>query len=437
MAMALTRTPSTASETLPATTSTPTPTLGPATIALHGLEPKRITGESLAGSIVQSTSFRQSSVGGAPVPHAYSRCSNPTVDDLEVALGAIENAPPAVTFGTGLAAETALFLSVLRAGDHVVLGDCIYGGTVRLVQQVLAGLGITHTFAPSTDPEKIRAAITPRTKLVFIETPANPTLVLTDIQAIADICKPRNILLAVDNTFLTPVILRPLDLGADIAVYSTTKHIEGHGAALGGALTARDPALLARFRFIRKSTGAIQSPLNAYLTLRGLRTLPLRVREHSRHAQVIAQWLESNPAVARVNYPGLESFPQAALARRAHATASGTFHGGVLSFELLGGVPAALAFLSAVRLCTLAEHVGSIESIVTHSATMTHADVPAEQRRAAGISDGLVRLSVGLEDPADVIADLTQALAAAHAAVNTPAVETKHLAAPAQLVAAK
>lgn len=411
------------------TTSLTSPTAsralpGAATVALHGLTPRRVTGEPLSGSIVQTTSFRQASVGGEPVAHAYSRCSNPTVGDLEIALGAIEDAPAAVTFGTGLAAETALFLSVLRAGDHVVLGDCIYGGTVRLVQQVLADLGIAHTFVPSTDVAKVEAAITSRTKLVFIETPANPTLVLTDVEAIAKVCKRKGVLLAVDNTFLTPVILRPLDLGADIAVYSTTKHIEGHGAALGGALVSRDETLNKRFRFIRKSTGAIQSPLNAYLTLRGLRTLPLRLREHSRNALTIAKWLETHPAVAKVNYPGLASFPQRELAERAHATNAGTFHGGVLSFELRGGVPSALAFLASVKLCTLAEHVGSIESIVTHSATMTHADVPAEQRRAAGISDGLVRLSVGLEEPADVIADLAQALAVAQAA-EEQVVETK------------
>jgi len=406
---------------------------GPATIALHGSahhRAQRGPGEPLAGSIIQSTSFRQSGVGD-PVTHAYSRCSNPGVDELEAALGALEAALPAVTFGTGLAAETALFFSVLKQGDHVVLGDCIYGGTTRLVQQLLAGLGITHTFVPATDIERLATAITPSTKLVFIETPANPTLVLTDVAAVARVCKARGVLLAVDNTFLTPVILRPLDLGADICVYSTTKHIEGHGAALGGALVTRDAELDKRFRFIRKSTGAIQSPLNAYLTLRGLRTLPLRLREHSASALRVAQWLERHHAVERVNYPGLSAFPQRALAAQLHTTPFGELHGGVLSFELRGGVPAALAFLRAVRVCTLAEHVGSVESIVTHSATMTHADVPREQRLAAGISDGLVRLSVGLEDVCDIIADLDAALSKVQAATEQVAQSAARHAQPA------
>jgi cystathionine beta-lyase/cystathionine gamma-synthase len=390
---------------------------GLASRALHGGQLDRSAGAALGGSIVQSTSFRQTGVGPEHTsPHAYSRCSNPTVDDLEAALGALERALPAVSFGTGLAAETALFLGVLSAGDHLVIGDCIYGGTTRLVQQILAPLGITATFVNTQDLEAVSRAITPATKLVFVETPANPTLVLTDIAAIGEICKQRGVLLAVDNTFLTPAILQPLDLGADVCVYSTTKHIEGHGSALGGALVCRDEKLLARLKFIRKSTGAIQSPLNAYLTLRGVRTLPIRIAAHSRAALQVAQWLEKHEAIAKVNYPGLASFPQRALAERLHRPASGAWnngerlHGGVLSFELKGGVPAALKLLGRVRLCTLAEHVGSIESILTHSATMTHADVPAEQRRRSGIGDGLVRLSVGLEEPSDIIADLASAL---------------------------
>jgi cystathionine beta-lyase/cystathionine gamma-synthase len=412
--------------------STSAPVAGLATLALHGCAEAwsdRARGEALGGCITQSTSFRQSGVGD-PVAHAYSRVSNPGVDELERALGDLEGAPPAVSFATGLAAETALFLAILKAGDHVVLGDCIYGGTTRLVQQVLAPLGITHTFVNASDAANVERAITERTRLVFIETPANPTLVLTDVAAVARVCRAKGVKLAVDNTFLTPVILRPLDLGADIAVYSTTKHIEGHGVALGGAITSRDVAFLQRLRFVRKSTGAIQTPLNAWLTLRGLRTLPLRLREHSRSALRVAQWLEAQPGVARVHYPGLAGFAQRALAERQHATPAGTFHGGVVSFELAGGVPAAHALLRSVRLCTLAEHIGSVESIVTHSATMTHADVPAQQRRAAGISDGLVRLSVGLEEVEDITADLARALQAALAVAGpvTSQIEARDVA---------
>lgn len=383
----------------------PSPGTGGDTLALHAGR-HRDPGAPLVEGIIQSTTFRQSGVGD-PVDHAYSRVSNPGVSELESALGELEGALPACAFATGLAAETALLLAALRAGDHVVLGDAIYGGTVRLLQQVLAPFGIGCTFVNASRPADIAAAIVPRTRLVFIESPANPTLALTDIGAVARITRAAGVLLAVDNTFLTPVLQRPLDLGADVSVYSTTKHIEGHSAALGGALVTRDEALLSRVRFIRKSTGAIQSPFNAWLTLRGLRTLPLRLRRHSSNALRVARWLERHPGVRRVNYPGLESFPQAGLAARQHL---GGLHGGVLSFELAGGVPASLSFLRSVRLCSLVEHVGSIETLVTHPATMTHADVPQAQRQAVGITDGLVRLSVGLEEPEDVIADLEQAI---------------------------
>lgn len=378
------------------------------TTALHaGRTSQR--GEALVSGIVQSTTFYQTGVG-ENVPHAYSRCSNPTVSELEAALGEIENAPPAVAFSTGLAAETALFLTLLSAGDHIVLGDAIYGGTTRLIQQVLNRFGITHTFVEASDPLAIANAIKPSTKLVFIETPANPTLALTDINAVARICKANGVPLAVDNTFLTGVLQKPLDLGADISVYSTTKHIEGHSSALGGAIVSRDEALLDKIRFIRKSTGNIQTPLNAWLTTRGLRTLPLRLKQHSINALHIARWLQAHEGVARVNYPGLKSFPQSELAQRQHI---GGQHGGVLSFELKGGVPAGKAFLANLELIALVEHVGSIETLATHPATMTHGDVPKAQREAAGISDGLVRLSIGLEEPADIIVDLTRAIDAA------------------------
>lgn len=379
------------------------------TLALH-CGRVREPGTALVEGLVQSTTFRQSGVGD-PVEHAYSRVSNPSVSELEAALGAFEGDAGAVCFATGLAAETALLLATLKAGDHIVLGDAIYGGTVRLIRQVLAPFGVEHTFVDATRPLEVAEAIRPNTRLVFIETPANPTLALTDINAVARVARRAGVLLAVDNTFLTAAVQRPLDLGADVVVYSTTKHIEGHSSALGGALVSRDETLLSRLRFIRKSTGAIQSPFNAWLTTRGLRTLPLRLRQHSRNAQIVAEWLESQDAVAKVHYPGLASFPQAELAARQH----GGIHGGVLSFELAGGVPAAEQFLRAVKLCTLVEHVGSIETLVTHPATMTHADVPREQREAVGITDGLVRLSVGLEDAGDIIADLAQAIGAATA----------------------
>jgi cystathionine beta-lyase/cystathionine gamma-synthase len=385
------------------------------TIALHGGRTRDPGHGSLVTPIVQSTTYVQDEVG-VNKGHAYSRVSNPTVSELEARLGALERALPAVCFGTGLAAETALFLATLRAGDHVVCGDAIYGGTVRLVRQLLSELGISGTFVDSSDPEAIRRAINSRTKLVFIETPANPTLKLTDIAAIARITREAGALLAVDNTFLTPVIQRPLDLGADITVYSTTKHIEGHSTAIGGSVVSRDEALIERVRFIRKCTGSIQAAFQAFLTGRGLSTLPLRLERHSQNAQALAEWLERNPFVSAVNYPGLKSHPQHGLALRQHAAGPGgsVLHGGILSFEVVGGAEAGARVLSSTTLCSLVEHLGSVETLLTHPVSMTHADVPREQRLAVGITDGLIRVSVGIEEIGDIIEDVDRAITLAH-----------------------
>lgn len=394
------------------------PGLAASSRVLHARAEPKPGAPPLVGGLVQSTTYVQPHVGATGV-HAYTRVSNPSVDETEAILGALEDAPPAVCFASGLAAETALFLALLRAGDHIVAGDAIYGGTVRLLRQVLSELGVSATFVDTRDAQSVARAITPRTRLVFIETPANPTLKLTDIAAVAAVCKAAHggagVLLAVDNTFLTPILQRPLELGADICVYATTKLIEGHSTACGGAVVTRDTAVLDRVRWIRKCTGGIQTPMGAWLTTRGLKTLPLRVREQSSNAQTIAEWLEGCPLVSRVHYPGLASFPDRALAERQHASINGTrLHGSVVAFEVIGGVEGGRRVLEGARLCALVEHVGSVETLLTHPATMTHADVPAEQRRAAGIGDGLIRLSVGLEDPADVIADLDQALIKAH-----------------------
>jgi len=378
------------------------------TLAIHaGLEPDPVTGAILT-PIVQSTTYVQQAVGQHK-GFTYSRASNPTVSALERVLGALENAPPAVAFSTGLAAISALFLSVLKGGEHVVVSDVVYGGTVRLLQQILAPLGISSSFVDATDPAVVAAAITPATRLVLIETPGNPTLKLNDVAAIAQVTRKAGVLLAVDNTFLTPALLRPLDLGADVSVYSTTKYIEGHNATVGGSLTARDPALLDRFRLIRKSVGSIQSPFEAWLTIKGLKTLTLRLRRHGESAQIIAEHLERHPKVQVVRYPGLPSFPQHSLALKQHGTAPGC-HGGIISFEVKGGVDAAVRVMNGVKLCSLAENLGAAETLITHPVSMTHGDVPREQRLAAGITDGLIRLSVGLEDPKDLIADLDRAL---------------------------
>lgn len=377
---------------------------GIATRALRaGRTPDPATG-AIITPICQSTTFIQDAVG-VDKGHTYSRASNPTVSVLEEALGALEEAPPGVCFATGLAAIHALFVSLLKSGDHVVCSDVVYGGTHRLLRQVLAPFGVEASFVDTADRAAVARVVRPATRLIFIETPANPTLKLTDVAAVARVARAAGVRLAVDNTFLTPVGLRPLDLGADISVYSTTKYIEGHNTTVGGSLVSRDEALLERLRFIRKSVGSIQSPFDAWLTLKGLKTLPLRLRQHSVHAQRIAEWLEGHPAVTRVLYPGLESFPQRDLAKQQHG-----LHSGLVAFEVEGGEAAGRALMESTRLCSLAENLGAAETLITHPATMTHGEIPRAEREAAGITDGLVRLSVGLEDPEDIIADLDQAL---------------------------
>jgi cystathionine beta-lyase/cystathionine gamma-synthase len=374
------------------------------TSAVHGgLHADPATGAVLT-PIYQSTTYRQDAVG-VHKGHTYSRASNPTVSALEEALGALEDTPPAVCFATGMAAISAVFLALLKSGDHVVLSEVVYGGTVRLFDQVLNNFGLKASFVDTADPAAVRAAIQPNTRMVFIETPANPTLKLTDVAAIAAITRPAGLLLVVDNTFLTPLLLRPLDLGADITMLSTTKYIEGHNATVGGSIASRDERILDRLRLIRKTLGSIQSPHEAWLTARGIKTLPLRMQQHSRAAQVVAEWLEQHPDVSHVHYPGLASFPQRELAERQHG-----LQGGMLSFELKQGAEAGIALMNAVRLCVLAENLGAAESLITHPVSMTHGDVPREMRERIGITDGLVRLSVGLEDPRDIIADLSQAL---------------------------
>jgi cystathionine beta-lyase/cystathionine gamma-synthase len=368
-----------------------------------GLHADPATG-ALLTPIYQSTTYRQDAVG-VHKGHTYSRASNPTVSALEEALGVLEDTPPAVVFATGMAAISAIFLALLKSGDHVVLSDVVYGGTVRLFHQVLSNFGLTASFVDTSNPATVKAAIQPATRMVFIETPANPTLKLTDVGAIADITRAAGLLLVVDNTFMTPLLLRPLDLGADISLLSTTKYIEGHNATVGGSVATRDQVILDRLRLVRKTLGSIQSPHEAWLTARGIKTLPLRLQQHSRGAQVVAEWLEQHPDVAHVYYPGLRSFPQHELAERQHA-----LQGGMLAFELKQGTEAGIALMNAVRLCVLAENLGAAETLITHPVSMTHGDVPREQRERVGITDGLVRLSVGLEDPRDIIADLAQAL---------------------------
>jgi cystathionine beta-lyase/cystathionine gamma-synthase len=374
------------------------------TLALHaGTAPDPTTG-ALLTPIYQTTTFTQEAVG-THKGFTYSRAGNPTVAALEGRLAALEGAPHATCYATGLAATLALCLALLKSGDRVVASQAVYGGTVRLLRQVLAPFGVNAEFVDTSDADALTNALREPARFVFIETPANPTLRLTDISLAARLAHASGALLVVDNTLLTPALQRPLDLGADIVLHSTTKFIEGHNATVGGALVTRDAELHERFAFTRTATGVIQSPFNAWLTLQGVKTLPVRMAQHSENALRVARFLESHPRVASLAYPGLESFPQFELARRQQRAG-----GALIAFEVEGGVEAGTRLMNSVRVCSLAENLGAAETLITHPVSMTHGSVPPEQRAAAGITDGLVRLSVGLEHPEDVIADLKQAL---------------------------
>lgn len=378
------------------------------TLALHaGAAPDPATGALLI-PIYQTTTYRQEAVN-LDKGFTYSRSANPTVSALERRLAALEGVDHCTCYATGLAATTVLCMALLRGGDHVVVSQAVYGGTVRLFNQVLAPFGVTAEYVDTADEAALLRAVTAKpTRFVFIESPANPTLKLTDIEVAARIAHNAGALLVVDNTLLTPALQRPFELNADVVLHSTTKFIEGHNATVGGALITNDAELHERFLFTRNAIGAIQSPFPAWLTLQGVKTVGLRMAQHSANALRIARFLEAHPRVTRLLYPGLESFPQFDLARKQQ-----TSGGALIAFEIEGGVAAGIQLMNNVRLCALAENLGSAETLITHPASMTHADVPAAQREAAGITDGLVRLSVGLEDPADVIRDLSQALAQA------------------------
>lgn len=376
------------------------------TACIHaGVEADPTTGATLT-PIYQTTTYTQAAIG-CDKGYTYSRSGNPTVSALEKKLGILEGGKTAVCFSSGMAAITALFLALLKSGDHILCSDVVYGGTVRLLHHVLKKLGIEATFVDTSKPELIKKAIRSNTRLLFIETPANPTLKLTDIKQATDAAhsNSKGILCAVDNTFLTPVLQQPLALGADIVVHSTTKYIDGHNATIGGALIAKDTELTEQFRFIQNTVGFIQSPFNAWLTLQGVKTLPIRIKQHSENALTIARFLEQHPKIKQVTYPGLKSFPQYQLAQTQQQG-----HGGMLTFELVGGFDTGIQLLNTVKRCALAENLGAIETLITHPASMTHAEIHEEQRNKIGITDGLVRLSVGLEDPNDIIQDLSAAL---------------------------
>jgi len=345
--------------------------------------------------------------------YEYSRTQNPTRQALEANIAALEGGSFGMAFASGCAATTTI-LHMLRSGDHVIAGDDLYGGTYRIFERVMKQLGIEVTFVDPTRPAAFAEAIRPSTRLAWVETPTNPLLKLCDIAAVAQVCKAKKVWLAVDNTFLTPYLQRPLDLGATMAVHSTTKYLNGHADVVGGMVVTSDDEVRERLSFLQNAIGAIPSPMDCFLVLRGTKTLAVRMERHVENAKQVAAWLEANPAVEKVIYPGLASHPQAALAERQMRGP-----GGMISFVLKPGKRSALErareLLRATQLFACAESLGGVESLIEHPAIMTHASIPPATRDKLGISDGLVRISVGIEHVDDLIADLTQALAHADA----------------------
>lgn len=370
-----------------------------------GVEPDPATG-SVLPPIYQSTTFAQPSVDGyMSKGYSYSRTGNPTVRALEKRLSGLESGADCTCYSTGMAAVSATLHAFLNAGDHALVSQVAYGGTYRVCTQVLARFGAQFTFVDTSSPDMVRAAITPRTRLLLTETPANPTLALSDIAALSEIARDKGLVHVVDNTFLSPYYQQPLALGADLSLHSTTKYLDGHNATVGGAVVASSAELDEKLRFVQNATGSIMSPMVAWLTLQGVKTLSVRMDRQSASAMAVARYLSGHPAVGEVCYPGLESFGQHELARR---QASG--FGAMLWCELKGGIAAGKKLMNRVRLWTLAENLGAVESLITHPVTMTHADVDPEERRRVGLRDGLVRFSVGLEDPEDLIEALDTAL---------------------------
>ena len=370
-----------------------------------GVSPDPETGAILT-PIHQSTTFVQESVDDYMAKgYSYARGGNPTVTALEEKIAALEGGKHATAYNAGMAATVAVFLALLEAGDHVVVADVVYGGTYRFAKQFLAKFGVDVDFVDAADTDAVARAFKANTRIVFTESPANPTLKVTDLAAVSEVTKETGALHVTDNTFLTPYFQRPLELGADLVVHSTTKYLDGHNATVGGAVVAGTPEHDETVRFIQNATGTIMSPMVAWLTLQGTKTLSERMDRQSASAMSIAQFLESHDKVDYVTYPGLPGHPQYDLSAK-----QATGFGSMVCFEVHGGLDAGKRLMDSVELWSLAENLGSVESLITHPATMTHASIPSEERVAAGITDGLVRLSVGLEDTEDLIEALDEAL---------------------------
>ncbi len=372
------------------------------TLAIHGGQAPDPTTGAVMPPVYLTSTYRQPRMG-EDWPYDYARTINPTRRALERNLAVLEGGVDARAFASGMAAISAV-MHLLKSGDHVVVSQNVYGGTYRLFEGVLRQYGLEFSWVDTSDPATIEAAFRPTTRMLYVETPTNPTLQLTDLRKASAIAAERKALTVVDNTFMSPALQRPIDLGADIVVHSTTKYLNGHSDTVGGAAVLASKKLADRMAYLQNSVGAILAPLDAFLVLRGIKTLHLRMERHDRSARKIAGWLEGHPKVGRVHYPGLASHPQHRLARRQMRG-----FGGMISFDV-GTLGRAKKVLDRVRLCALAESLGGVETLISHPASMTHGSVPKAERERIGVTDGLVRISVGIEAVDDLLADLERAL---------------------------
>lgn len=376
--------------------------MGFATTAIHtGSEPDEATG-SVTVPIYQTSTYAQDALGKNK-GYEYARTQNPTRSAVERNIAALEGARFGFAFASGMAAIDAT-LRLVKAGEHVVVSDNTYGGTARLFNRILANYNIEFDYVDTSDPLNVEAALKPNTKMVFIETPTNPVMILTDLKEISEIAHRAGARVVCDNTFLSPYLQRPLEFGVDIVVHSTTKYLNGHSDGVGGIVVLNDEEDANWIGFVQNSAGAILSPFDSWLVVRGTKTLALRMEQHDKSGRAVAAFLEEHPKVRKVYYPGSASHPQHALARRQQHG-----FGGMVAFDV-GSLAAARKVLESVKLCTLAESLGGVETLISHPATMTHASVDEAKRQRLGITDGLVRISVGIEDTDDIIADLDQAL---------------------------
>jgi cystathionine gamma-lyase len=352
-----------------------------------------------------STTFARKKIEEPTAGYEYTRSLNPTRKALESKLASLENSKFALAFSSGLAAESTVILALLKSGDHIVASDDLYGGTKRLFNKIFSNYGIEISYINAENPVDLKKAFRPNTRMIWLESPSNPLLKLTDIKAVSDITRDEGLILVVDNTFLSPYFQNPLDLGADIVLHSSTKYIGGHSDVLGGSVMVSDQGLYEKLQYHQNAVGAVLSPFDSYLTIRGIKTLELRMQRHEKNALQIGEFLENHPKVTKVIYPGLISHPQYELAKKQTRGS-----GGVISFEIKGELSDAQRFLESLHLFALAESLGGVESLIEVPALMTHASIPKESREAIGIKDTLIRLSVGVEDSKDLIQDLKQAL---------------------------